>query len=829
MLNCKKLSGLFIPLILTFFFVFCLSVNVEAQPGQAVQGQHLSSSSIERLLQDLDDPQKLEALKKDLRILLAAQEPRIDEDPLADAGGLLGEILTIMTGHMQEINKVLSEAGQSTQEVPAMFLDLAQQAKDPEVLTSWGEMAGKVALVLLVGFLAYWLAKRLLYRLRKTLEDQETYNKALRFVLLMGSTLLELIPIIAFGAAAYTLLPLLDPSSGTQVVTLAAVNAIVIVQVILALSRMVLVPGVPALRLLPLGNESAQYLYIWIRRITSITVYGYCILEASLLLGLPVSLYISMQKLLGLIVTLMAIVFILQNRSCVAGWLRGEETSAKEVPLPEGKTGQAMFRKMQSLGVLRRRLADFWHVLAIALILGMFLTWAMQIEGGLFFLARALIMTGIIIFITSFVLRLNDRGQDYLFKISDDLKAKHPELEARANRYLPLLKKTIKVIIYFLAIFSILNAWGLGTLGWLMSPQGVAIISQVFTILVIIAAAFLIWEFVSIRIEKSMALETEHAEDKRASSRKLTLLPLLSNVIRIGLVLVAGMSVMAHLGINIAPLLAGAGVIGLAIGFGAQTLVRDVITGAFILLEDSMAVGDWVEAGGHAGTVEHLTVRTVSLRDLAGTLHVIPFGEVTSVQNYNRDYGYAMIDAGVAFRENYGEVVIALQDVAAELKQDETWGPDIIGDLEIFGMNNITDSAVEIRVRLKTRPLCHFAIRRAFLERMKRIFDERGIEIPFQHHTIWFGESKHGDARPMRVVHEARQYLPQQTETGSPASKTDSEPEPKIEYYTESDASREVVREKEQAEEKEQEEQDKKAREQEKKADHEPEDNSKTT
>ncbi len=249
-------------------------------------------------------------------------------------------------------------------------------------------------------------------------------------------------------------------------------------------------------------------------------------------------------------------------------------------------------------------------------------------------------------------------------------------------------------------------------------------------------------------------MTAEEQAEKKISTRKLTLLPLLRNIIRIALVLIAGMIVLTQLGINIGPLLAGAGVIGLAIGFGAQTLVRDIITGAFLLMEDSIAVGDWVEAGGHAGEVEKLTVRTVTLRDLSGTVHVVPFGDVTSVTNYNREYGYAMIDAGVAYRENYGHVVQALQDVALELRQDEIWGPDIIGDLEVFGLNNISDSAVEIRVRMKTRPLRQFAVRRAFLERMKQTFDERGIEIPFPHRTIWFGTGKDGQAPPLRLAQE---------------------------------------------------------------------------
>jgi moderate conductance mechanosensitive channel len=260
----------------------------------------------------------------------------------------------------------------------------------------------------------------------------------------------------------------------------------------------------------------------------------------------------------------------------------------------------------------------------------------------------------------------------------------------------------------FIAVFSILEVWGLGTLGWLFSPMGGIIIGELLTLALIIAGAFLLWEIVSAMIERSLIREAEKQEGRM---RKLTLLPLLRNVVRIALVVMASMLVLSQIGINIGPLLAGAGIIGLAVGFGAQTLVRDVITGAFILVEDAISVGDWVQAGSYSGTVERLTVRTVTLRDLAGAVHVVPFGEVTTVTNYNRDYGYALIDAGVAYRERYDDVVQALQDVAVELRRDDTWGPNIIGDLEVFGMNNLGDSAVEIRVRLKTRPM--YAVCRA--------------------------------------------------------------------------------------------------------------------
>jgi moderate conductance mechanosensitive channel len=785
--------------VLALFF-FILQPSEATAQGDPSGNTNPSRVSIEKLLQDLEDPQKLEKLKQDLRLLLnASQEP--SRETKAESKGFAGQLLMAMSGTMQKINHVLADVGHNMLQIPDLARDIAEQARDPEILRRWGEMGGKVILVLLAGFLAQLLVSRLLSRARKSLEDRVTYSKGVRTFLMFGNTLLELIPIAAFAAAAYGLLPLLEPRQGTRLVALTLINANVLVRVILAFSRLLLMPGTPSLRLLPLDSESVQYLYIWIRRIVRISVYGYFLLEAVLILGLAVSLYLFLLKMLGLIIALMVIILVLQNRADVAGWLRGghEQTQAPELQT-ESETSDPHLRKIETVTALRRRFADSWHIAAILFTLGMFGTWALEIEGGVYFVARALILTIMVIVLTTFLVRISQHSLDQLFKISAELKKNYPDLEARANRYLPLLRHTIKWVLYIIAAFSIMQAWGIGTFSWILSPQGGAIISKLLVIILIVGGAFLFWELVSLKIAAYMAREEQECvAGKECNKRILTLLPLFNNVIRIALILVAGMSVLSHIGINIAPFLAGAGVVGLAVGFGAQTLVRDVITGAFILLEDSISVGDWVEAGGHAGTVEHLTIRTLTLRDLTGAVFVIPFGEVTTVKNSNRDFGYALVDAGVAYREDYGEVVQALQDVATELQQDETWGPDIIGELELFGLNNLGDSAVEVRVRLKTRPLRQFAVRRAFLERMKRIFDERGIEIPFPHQTIWFGEDKMGSAPPMRLLKDSQPSAepPRAIESGP----SQDQPEAEIQHYSESEASEDVVRNVEEAEE----------------------------
>ncbi|MCF8074853.1 MAG: mechanosensitive ion channel [Desulfotignum sp.] len=741
-----------------------------------------SRAGIEKLLQDLEDPHKLEILKQDLQVLLRAGEAS-PEKTAAETKGFAGQLLVTMSGYTQQINHVLAEVGQNMLQIPGLARQVAGKARDPEIRGRWGEMGSKVILVLLAGFLAQLLVSRLLSRARASLEDRDTYSKAFRIVLTSGSTLLELIPIAAFAAAAYGLLPLLEPREGTRLMALTLINASVLVRAVMAFTRLLLMPGAPSLRLLPIDSESVQYLYIWVRRIVRTSVYGFFILEALLILGLAVSLYLFFLKMLGLIIALMVIILVLQNRADVARWLRRDQKLTE--------TPAAHSQKIQTATALRRRFADFWHIAAILLTLGIFGTWALEIQGGIFFLVRALVLTVMVAALTAFLVRISQRGLDQLFKISPELKKNYPNLEARANRYLPLLRHTVKGALYIVSAFSIMQAWGIGTYSWILSPQGGAIVSKLLVIILIVGGAFLFWELASLKIEAYMTREREGAAGRTANKRILTLLPLLNNVIRITLVLVAGMSVLSHIGINIAPLLAGAGVVGLAVGFGAQTLVRDVITGAFILMEDSISVGDWVEAGGYAGTVEKLTIRTLTLRDLTGAVFVIPFGEVTTVKNSNRDFGFALVDAGVAYREDYGEVVQALQDVATALQQDDVWGPDIIGDLELFGLNNLGDSAVEVRVRLKTRPMRQFAVRRAFLEKMKRIFDERGIEIPFPHQTIWFGEDKKGAAPPMRLLKASHPATSHQQAVASTPNK--DHPEIEMTHFSESEASGEVV------------------------------------
>jgi small-conductance mechanosensitive channel len=215
---------------------------------------------------------------------------------------------------------------------------------------------------------------------------------------------------------------------------------------------------------------------------------------------------------------------------------------------------------------------------------------------------------------------------------------------------------------------------------------------------------------------------------------------------------VAGMLVFTELGISIAPILATAGVLGLAVGFGAQSLVKDYFSGLFLLLENQIRHGDVVEAGGKSGLVEEVTLRYVRLRGYDGNVHFVPNGQINTVTNMTRGFSYAVIDIGVAYREEIDEVFSVIREVAAEIRRDEQFKDIVLDDVDLAGVDNWADSSVTIRLRIKVVPIQQWTVRREFLRRLKYAFDARGIEIPFPHLTIYAGQLKDGSAPRFRAI-----------------------------------------------------------------------------
>lgn len=271
-------------------------------------------------------------------------------------------------------------------------------------------------------------------------------------------------------------------------------------------------------------------------------------------------------------------------------------------------------------------------------------------------------------------------------------------------------------------------------------------------VVVIGLLAFVIVRLVLLGVRQlERQLSASHAPAAERAKRARTLSALVRNVVNVAVVGVATLMILRELGVDVAPILAGAGILGLAVGFGAQSLVRDVISGFFLILEDQIRVGDVAIIDGTAGMVEAINLRTTVLRDLAGVVHVFPNGSIGRLSNMTKDFSYAVLDVGVAYKEDTDRVAEVLREVGADLAHDPALASLVLDALEVLGVDAFGDSQVTIKTRIKTRPLQQWTVGRELRRRIKKAFDAKGIEIPFPHVSVYFGEA----SRPWRIERRA--------------------------------------------------------------------------
>jgi moderate conductance mechanosensitive channel len=520
---------------------------------------------------------------------------------------------------------------------------------------------------------------------------------------------LDVLPILVFAVVAYTTLAMaLDPLTRSRITLSVLLNATIEVRLVLCIVRAMLLPADTGVVFVPIDAETRNYLYIWIRRFTCWAIFGYAVPEAAWWLGAPGAIYALMLNVAGLVLALLGIIFVLQNRAPIARWIAGVQAATS------------------GWGRIRRTLAEIWPVLAVLYISGIYLIYALRIEGGFLYVARATVLSLVVIvaaqLVAHFILELSRRG----FAISPELKAQFPTLEQRANRYLPILTGLAGAVVYILAALTVLQAWNIGAFAWLGSDLGRRIAANLLSVGVVLVIAIAIWETIASAIERYLI--RIDASDLPRRTRVRTLLPLFRTAILCLIVVMTSLIVLSHIGIDIAPLLAGAGVVGVAIGFGSQALVKDVITGLFILMEDQIAVGDVVDVGkDHAGVVEAISIRTIRLRDQAGAVHTVPFSEVATVKNLTRDFAYAVARITVSYGEDIDHVVEILRQVSEELTTDEALRPLILDPFDYQGVDALDASSVVLLVRIRTIASKQWVVGRAYNRLVKIAFDKHGI------------------------------------------------------------------------------------------------------
>ena len=706
----------------------------EPAQGQPAAPPEPTPEQIDDLLTTLEDEQARTRLIEQLRLLRQAQEA-VDEPAALETAGAAA--LSWLSEQLVTLGRQVQMIGTAFTGLPDLSAWARAQVTDPDARQRWAEILVNVAIILGGGMVGYVFVTLLLTGPRHGIARRAPERALARVPRLLLYTFVSLVPLVAFGLVAYGAISVVEAETRVRVPVLALVNATVITGAVMVLARAVLAPRAPALRVLPMTDATARHLYRWVRRIVIVAVFGYFVAEAAVLLGLSTGARNGLIALVGLVIAAMLILLVLQHR-------RHLRQSIRNVAPRAGR-----------FAMLARQFGDIWHLLAIVYIIVLYGIWALDVPGGFGFMLRATAWS-VVIILAAWLL---GRGADFLVRrlraISAEQAPRFPGIERRAGLYLQVLRRVLTVIITILAALGLLWAWGVPSFAWTETPIGRDLIGSVASIIFVLIIAAVAWEVVRAAVERQLAETDGNGQPVQRSARVRTLLPLLRSAMLVVLLTVVTLIVLSEMGINIAPLLAGAGVIGLAVGFGAQSMVKDVITGFFILFEDAISIGDVVNVAGQGGLVEDMSIRSVKLRDLSGNVYTIPFGEVTTVMNMTKEFSFYLLDIGVAYREDCDEVIEVVKQLGAEIQADPVFGAEILEPIEILGVDAFANSAVIIKARIKTKPIKQWMVGREFNRRMKRRFDELGIEIPYPHMTLYFGQDKQGAAPPANLSVQA--------------------------------------------------------------------------
>ena len=600
------------------------------------------------------------------------------------------------------------------------------QAGSAETRAFWVDFLSAMALATIASSGGYWLVRLGLaaphHRLRRRTEAASSRHRYRSGALLTAA---EFAPIATFWALGLGLVSILYFPLRTELVAASIITTAGEALVFAGLARILLRPHTPKLRPLPLDDDVALHLYRSLRRLILWTLLGYALFSNIGALRVPPGVFEGLERIWGLMILGMVLVLAFRYRSDIGEAIRGDG----------GR-----------LSLLRRFLAQIWLPVIVLYAISAYLIWALEVYQGAELLVRGGVLSVIILLAiqpVDMMLRRWLRSME-----AAELSGATAILQSRLLRYAAVLRVLLSALVYAAAVVAIGNAWGLDPIGWLeyhLSGRLNAVIADIAFIGLI---CWGLWEAFDLWFSLYLGSTDETGARVERSARSRTLLPLLRTTVVVTLVIAFLVASLTSLGLDVAPLLATAGVVGIAVGFGAQKLVQDVITGLFMLFQNTISVGDVVSLAGFTGAVERITVRTLELRDLEGSLHTIPFSAVTTVTNMTRDFAHAMMDIGVAYKENTDTVIEVLKQVGAEFELDPVHGPDLLSSLEVMGLQMLGDSSVSIRCRFKVHSLKQWGVRRAFLARVKHRFDELGIEIPFPQRTLHWGDGPPRGAEP---------------------------------------------------------------------------------
>lgn len=695
---------------------------------------------INSIVAGLSDDQVRRLLLKELEKSGAAAAGKRQKEEVDGVGAIVKRAEENVILFHQRLSELRAGAVAVPEFLPQTYSNLRGKGGTGDTL----RMFAAILILLIGGLAAEWLFGRYAAGMRNRLATSPPAHWTVKIKRQVVCAAIEILSILVFCVATLTLFFLFfNRGQFARLVLLTYLAAVLVVRGTRLALRFLLAPGIPELRVLPVRERTARSIHRWVMGIVLASGAGFLLRALLELQGITQESILFIRATTAGIVFFMLACLVFDNREAVTGFIhhRSGDHSA----------GDRLFRG---------QLAQFWHLLAIPYFVVVWALWMFYLLVG-----RADLVTPILALISSlpiFVIldRLGQKLLSAIFGLVDKMEAgeqepepgatataaadeeKPPEAAGRegravayhVGRLVPVVRRCLSLSIAGVIVFWVLHLWGLEV------RFGEAVTAAALKVLLVISLAYVAWRLIEGAINRRLkTVQTDFPVDDdsdsggKGGSRIGTLLQLLRKFLLVVLVLTVGLIVLSAIGIDISPLLAGAGIVGLAVGLGTQNLIKDIVSGLFFLIDDAFRIGDYVESGKAKGTVEAISIRSLKLRATRGMVHNVPFSQLGMVTNFSRDYIISKLDVPVPHSTDIDRVRKVVKKINKEIEKDEELGPALLSPIKSAGVRGVSDSALNMRIKFKSKPGMEFLIQRQVLRRLQELFAEQGLEFATRH------------------------------------------------------------------------------------------------
>jgi moderate conductance mechanosensitive channel len=759
-------------LVLTFAWLAPVAATAaEAAPGTAPAAaepstepvslpEPLSPQTIRDLVARLSDDQVRALLLTQLDRTATTDAPAAERPTV----GLIGEL----EDGVGDVRTLWQRRIAALPELPGVLPFLLGRLAEGKGTAQLLLTAVAVAIMFAVGIVAEVVFRRLTTGMRSRIPDHQVESFTTRLGYLLQRFGWQVLDLLVFGIAIVAaFFTLYHGHEATRLTVMTYVLAVVLLRLVAAGSRLLLAPHAHELRLIPFDDQSALRLHRWVVAVAAIGTFGFLTGDLLALLGLDPATLDVFGAMVGVVFVAALIAMIWQARHPVAGLIRGRPTG--HGPIAER---------------LRRFLAQTWHLLAITYVLVIFATYQVREAFG----QETAVSVGILSLLLFAALPLADAA---LGKMGTEYfaarRAAAGDAGAEPVGYEAAVERALHIVLWLAGFLVFARLWDIDIYTVTQEGIGDTAAGALFNIVVTVLLAYVGWEIVKAMIDRRIEMEGPAPAPGEAggeggegsghgASRLRTLLPLARKAVFATLVVMVVMIILSSLGVDIGPLLAGAGVVGLAIGFGAQTLVRDIVSGVFFLVDDAFRVGEYIDIGTVKGTVEKISIRSMQLRHHRGALNTVPFGEITYLTNFSRDWAIMKLEFRVTYDTDVAQVKKIFKQINAELMANPEIAPNLIAPLKSQGVMSMEDSAMIIRAKFTAKPGEQFVIRREVYTRVQKAFDEAGIKFAHRQVTVHVpGAAAIEESQPGavgQVAGAAARHVIEEEEAQAPAKAT---------------------------------------------------------